>query len=770
MTSNMNRRTFLQGVSVASLTSMLPAAALAAPLAAPSTLSKTTAGKSLIGGFDANGQSFAFINFFKLGSGQTAGSFAFPGVLDANGYPNKGAVTTAIGTTVFLYPGVGTGNWCLTWTGTGAIQLNPGAPIKVVSSKNATISGNLSYNMTVAGTDPYVVFSFTNGTPSNLAVYFPAGKTYGNMASAALYRQDQESLFNAGQVFNPDFISLVKSLNPKVLRLMDWSHVNNALVSQFAYRAPATAFSYQNPRWIPSAWVGSISSAGDAYTCAAPSDWKGLVGGTTIQGQFANATPVLPVSGAANNGSGAVRLALGSTATLRTGQTVGFSSSGGVGNGGGIWKITVVDQYHVDLQGSTFTRNVTGSLTAATLNVAGFGPKLICGSGGAAVVAAGAMATFVYDAILDVWLLKLGGMLTGVPVEFQVALCNQLGVAYWSNLHTHYTDESVKAHISYVRDNLQAGLTCYYEHSNEVWNPGFVQYNWAKMRGRAFGFSTANARQEYGAYGLRVRQIMGMVTTLYGAKKNFKRVMAIQAYGSTVNTQAYRFNGADLSSIASLPYKSLIGADYNAAPNRPIDYCDVLSYATYYSGAQLTGGAYDPVGSYGGLLAAADGYATGDSEKVASALAFVDSDIRAGTRVGYGPNQTLAGLNALIYPAWEAIAASYDAPRAAQGLQPLTVECYEGGCECAAPTIAQCVTLGIDPTYSTKIASLLAAYKSSPVFKQLVLDQYTQFMSKPHSKTPAWFALQGASQWSIMKSNTYSDKFQSWDANVAYNK
>jgi len=61
----------------------------------------------LIGGFDQNGQSFAFVNFLKLSSGQAVrANFAFPAVLDARGYPNLGPVKAAIGSTVFLYTGV----------------------------------------------------------------------------------------------------------------------------------------------------------------------------------------------------------------------------------------------------------------------------------------------------------------------------------------------------------------------------------------------------------------------------------------------------------------------------------------------------------------------------------------------------------------------------------------------------------------------------------------------------------------------------------------
>lgn len=63
----------------------------------------------------------------------------------------------------------------------------------------------------------------------------------------------------------------------------------------------------------------------------------------------------LAVAGAANNGSGAVRLALPSTASYATNQIVSVYGIAGTIEANGTWKVTVVDGTHLDLQGSTFT-------------------------------------------------------------------------------------------------------------------------------------------------------------------------------------------------------------------------------------------------------------------------------------------------------------------------------------------------------------------------------------------------------------------------------
>lgn len=60
------------------------------------------------------------------------------------------------------------------------------------------------------------------------------------------------------------------------------------------------------------------------------------------------------VTGAANNGAGLVRLTVGATAGLTTGNTVIVSAVTGTVEANGKWIITVVDATHIDLQNSAF--------------------------------------------------------------------------------------------------------------------------------------------------------------------------------------------------------------------------------------------------------------------------------------------------------------------------------------------------------------------------------------------------------------------------------
>lgn len=69
------------------------------------------------------------------------------------------------------------------------------------------------------------------------------------------------------------------------------------------------------------------------------------------------------VTGAANNGSGLIRLAFLSEHGRNTGDTVLVASVGGVPNASGTWTVTRIDATHIDLQGSTFAGTYTSGGT-----------------------------------------------------------------------------------------------------------------------------------------------------------------------------------------------------------------------------------------------------------------------------------------------------------------------------------------------------------------------------------------------------------------------
>lgn len=676
-------------------------------------LFSTIGPRSFLNGF--NPTDFPFKNFF-LGRGNiNAGTSAYPGNLNANGCPISAPSTAISGT--FPWPTNYTGRWKVAFTGTGRFQLSFGGNANEITVHSGGVyvigltpsaSGTVSFNLTVDGTNPVVEFSFTGAQPVNLSFNFLTSGTYSGMdkiivcRSSAPYTGDLAAIQSevVASCFNDDFVAKLTALRLLGYRPMDWSGVNHSNVSQYAY-LPQTGYNTVSAtRWVPSLWGGQTIGT-NAYTCGAATDTPGsITDKEVIQVQFVNAATTLAITGAANNGSGKIRLTLASTASLSTNQWItvdGYSVSGGQ-QGGGLWKIQVIDSTHIDLvntfgsQPSVFASTYVsgGSICTATLNVNSRGAKPIVNSYGGSesssipAITANLLATCVYDSALDAYMMTTDGLTNGVSLEVQVGLANLLGVDLWYTIPHLMNDAGVTSIATYIKANLQRSV--WVEYSNEVWNFIFVQTLYAANRGLGLGFPNANAEREFGWYGLRVRQAMELWTTAWGgASANLNRVMAVQLYGALSNNEDYRFKGGDLGSFG-----------YNVSPNRPIDWCDHIAVAPYYSGAIIrnfdtnyTANDSDfpalTSGDKTALTAAADNYASGVPAQMASAMSWVDADIRSGT-AGSGPSlgsNTVQNI-ASKFTGWNTLATTYSK----------RVIWYEGGYEGIYPNLTSCASLG----------------------------------------------------------------------------
>jgi hypothetical protein len=837
-----SRRHFLAGVSANALAAFLPKQALqaASPHSVATAAAQVIAPACVLNGFDENGNSFPFINVAKA-MGSQGSNAPFQGLMNTDGYP-KGALSwpSQFGSGVTVDPSLLTPSvtWVLSWQGQGGVQVSNGTTYGqtnfIVTTGSSFVGGNstpfkLTNVMTASGQNGYI--EFTNGLGAmQLNLTFSSYVSYdGTMSNLQLYRKSDQAALQSGQIFTTEFLAILRSLNVKIIRTMDWGQTNFNNVSRFAYRTAMSAFSYYNVRWNSSLWAGVTVGSSTAYVCAKPqaSGSGGYVDGETVQVQFhaANTTTVPTLS---VGGRGAVPIQL----------------------------------------------NYAAPLTSGT-------------------IAANTCATLVYDAWLNVWLADFsiaaannvnGGLTTGVPIEIQVALCNALGADLWYNFPFHYDDTSCAATTTYIRDNLNPTLKAYFEYSNEVWNWGFSQTALSAARGAYLGFPNSSNRQLHGYYGLRTRQIMAVVTSAWSPRSitTLRRVLAVGENDPGPKTvDIYRLRGADLDTRLSYAnYNSIVGTSYSSGGplfTRPIDMCDTLSYATYYAGPNLGGNSGNLSGlnaaDIASLKAAADNYATGSATGnqalIASALAWVDNDIRRGTiqktlvtigsdlttlaassaapaantpvvfssagtlpiglsstavyyivnprgsnfqvSASYGgaPLSGISGGGNTLYVGslggetllwhktfyyadpnslgfgWEQVAATYDGFRP-PGFSNIKIECYEGGLEACPPSQGQCSAVGLTgPTYGTAISystsgylmsgtggaiyNMLQGYKNSPLARQLVLDQFTQFMAYAHSTTPAWFEIQGYSQWSLMPGGTLSTPYQLFSGAAAYN-
>jgi len=673
-------------------------------------------GKSVMN-MGALADAYPFINLFKSCRSLKSSGTAFPAILDVNGYPQSTPTQDIICS--FDFPqNTNAFNWVMGWTGTATISISTlgVTNISVVTSGSCTnIPGT---SLSVTGTNCRAVFSFA-AAPPQLQVTFLHTATYSNWGNAYLVRSDRESLYLSGEAFNPDFTAALKgdlSLNPRILRFIDWADTNSSNLSTFSYGHQAAAFGYGNEAWAPGAWGGTISGS--------------LTGGVDVYvGAAAPDTPLTYTDGEQYQGF------------------ITFASTG----------------------------------DPATLNVGGRGAKPIIRISGGSPLAANEIplnstGSFEYSLLLDSWLYTNNGFLSGVPLSMQVALCNELNTDCWFNIPNLFTDASITAFATYVRDNLKLSLTAHFEYSNEVWNSGFAQSTLATAQGTALGFP-GFVRQQYGWYALRTRQMQGLVTAAWAPRSlsTLKRVMAFQAFAGDggVLANTYRFQGADLSTALGYSvYNSYVGVSYNTAPNRPIDYSDELSYATYFQGGEIQDVDLDWNNPLTDALTAADNYASGDPTRMALGLAFVDSDIRSGGCTSSSCH-TLSNLVTAVYSVWQSL-------NTAQGYN-LPIVAYEGGYQGQALSASRAGPMGLGLSSATcgtdgtcihnEFVNLIAAYKNTVAFSTLVQDQYAQFLANSQAGSiPAWYdMIQSGSKWAIYPTDLYSAPFQSFNGIARFN-
>jgi hypothetical protein len=92
-----------------------------------------------------------------------------------------------------------------------------------------------------------------------------------------------------------------------------------------------------------------------------------------------------------------------------------------------------------------------------------------------------------------------GTKVGGYPLETLVALANRTRVDPHFNMPADSDDEYVGAFARYVKEHLEPGLRASVEYSNEVWNWGFPQAQYADTRGRELSPDEGTAWVQYAA-------------------------------------------------------------------------------------------------------------------------------------------------------------------------------------------------------------------------------------------------------------------------------
>lgn len=132
--------------------------------------------------------------------------------------------------------------------------------------------------------------------------------------------------------------------------------------------------------WVLNRWTPASVSGEYIAFLGAP--------GYTLESLDYIAPGVIDISGAANNGSGLIRLTVSSSSGWSTGDVKTVQGVLGTTEANGTWTITVIDATHIDLQSSTFSNAytsggiVSGSIDALAASLDTFAasalPKLSC--------------------------------------------------------------------------------------------------------------------------------------------------------------------------------------------------------------------------------------------------------------------------------------------------------------------------------------------------------------------------------------------------------
>lgn len=518
--SKMDRRTFLQGVSLTSLSSILPSAAFAispTPPAVQSVASDTSKISTASSKFNG-GRSQVNLNFLQIGgdypflnclkSAQEWGlvdnsDYANPSTLDSNGYPlsiSNGGVKT-----VFFVPSQRDrpGNYVITWKGNGTVYC--GMSNTPVSGSKTSRNGSGRY-----------VFSSTE-------TRFVIGITaIGNprITDMQVFHASDEAALKSGQVFGVKFKQKLIEANFGVIRFLNWQSGNTTNVTTWATRKPISYVFYAGSEFRAALYAGSTSNSGSNYF-------------VTFAG-----------------------FSLADKATI----IVKFSSSAAgpcTLDVNGTGAIPILSEYSSPLSASG--NSYPSSATSKSI------------------------ATLVYDASLNAWIKQGGdvamlsqGLINGCPPELMVRLCAEIGA------HPHFVTppfsidpatDYIPSLAAYCQANGPSWMVPRFEGPNELWNNagGFYQTGYAIAKASSYGWGT-----DYHNWYGKVLSVLGQaVSSVYQDDRTRYQVLCGVQTGTGINDMGTRASDARLASTKYLQQSAPAQSPYikSAASNWVTHVC-----------------------------------------------------------------------------------------------------------------------------------------------------------------------------------------------------
>ena len=260
--------------------------------------------------------------------------------------------------------------------------------------------------------------------------------------------------------------------------------------------------------------------------------------------------------------------------------------------------------------------------------------------------------------------------LNGMPLELMLRLANETGHDAWFTLPHLADDDFVRRFAEAVKAGLDPGRRAYVEYSNEVWNWGFAQAQWAEDQARA-RWGQEHAWVQY--YAMRAAEVAAIWTEVFGAQAPARLVRVISTQTGWLGLEA-DILGAPLW-LAEAPGR---------AP--PVQGFDAYAVAGYFGGdlgnpqgVALVRGWLAEAAAQAGREAEAAGL-TGEARAARVAAQRTDLAVEAAARYLAGGADPVEGVMDLRRFIADTLA--YQARIAAEaGLELIA---YEGGSHAAA--------------------------------------------------------------------------------------
>ena len=178
----------------------------------------------------------------------------------------------------------------------------------------------------------------------------------------------------------------------------------------------------------------------------------------------------------------------------------------------------------------------------------------------------------------------------GWPWEYVMSLCNQANMDAWINVPVSVDDDYIRQLAQLMKAGLKPALNVYIEHSNEVWNFGFIQYAWNKARAKEevnegqsqYNFDHANNEELWGQrrHAQRVKEIVDIFAGVFGSDQINRRVRGVLS-GVTPDPAGFFVCGRLAGMLA---YLKATGGD-------PKNSIYAISIPAYYGGKSAAGEA-----------------------------------------------------------------------------------------------------------------------------------------------------------------------------------